>query len=120
MTVRVGEGKLEPKRYWDVPFEMRAVNDEREAQEELIQRLKEAVDIRLLAEVPLGEVSERYRLWVRAAGTLRREVTVASPSWTYTGADQAADGVGASFSVEVAQLSDRVGPGHLARIEIDG
>lgn len=85
-----------------------------------IRRTRVDGDSWLHAEVPLGEVSERYRLRVRAAGTLRREVIVTSPSWTYTSADQAADGVGASFSVEVAQLSDRVGPGHLARIEIDG
>ena len=85
-----------------------------------IRRTRVDGDSWLLAEVPLGEAAESYRVRVTSAGTLRREVTVTSPGWTYTSADQTADGVGASFGVEVAQMSDRVGPGHLARIEIDG
>ena len=73
-----------------------------------------------LEEVPLGEVYEAYRVRVLVGGALRREVTVTDTDWTYSVSDQAADGVGASFAFEVAQISDRMGPGHTARIEING
>ena len=43
----------EPRKYWDVPFNPIAIS-ERDAEEELIARLREAVKIRLVAEVPLG------------------------------------------------------------------
>jgi hypothetical protein len=73
-----------------------------------------------LSEVPLGEVFEAYRVRIRAAGLLRREVTVSVPYWTYGVAEQAEDALAGGFTVEVAQISDRVGPGHFARIEING
>lgn len=77
-------------------------------------------DAWVLPEVPLGEVSEAYLVRVLEAGFLRREVTAGGPFWTYGAAEQAADGVGVPFAVEVAQISDRVGPGHFARIDING
>jgi len=43
-----------PREYWDVPFKAVPIVDEREAAEELVRRLREAVQIRLMAEVPLG------------------------------------------------------------------
>jgi len=43
-----------PREYWDVPFRPVTVSDEREAGEELVRRLREAVEIRLMSEVPLG------------------------------------------------------------------
>ncbi len=43
-----------PRPYWDVPFAPVAAGDENAAAAELIERLREAVRIRLLAEVPLG------------------------------------------------------------------
>ncbi|OWW22231.1 XrtA/PEP-CTERM system amidotransferase [Noviherbaspirillum denitrificans] len=53
LTLRNG-GLPEVNKYWDVPFKPHGdISDER-AQEELIARLREAVDIRLVAEVPLG------------------------------------------------------------------
>jgi asparagine synthase (glutamine-hydrolysing) len=42
-----------PREYWDVPFEPLAITEE-EAQREIIERLREAVRIRLISEVPLG------------------------------------------------------------------
>lgn len=55
-TLRVGTDKplAKPRQYWDVPFTPNGITSEQEAQEELIRRLKEAVDIRMIAEVPLG------------------------------------------------------------------
>jgi len=44
----------EPQQYWDIPFKAHEKMDEREAGEELLRQLKEAVDIRMEAEVPLG------------------------------------------------------------------
>jgi asparagine synthase (glutamine-hydrolysing) len=42
-----------PREYWDVPFEPLPITEE-EAQREIIERLREAVKIRLVSEVPLG------------------------------------------------------------------
>lgn len=54
LTIKHGETLPEPVEYWDVPFEQHGPMDEQETCEELIRRLREAVDIRLVAEVPLG------------------------------------------------------------------
>ena len=71
------------------------------------------------AEVPLGEESESYLLRVRGSGeALLREESVSTPGWSYDAAAQVADGVALPFAVEVAQMSDRFGPGPFARIEI--
>lgn len=43
-----------PKRYWDVPFQPHPTLSEKAMQEELVSRLREAVKIRLMSEVPLG------------------------------------------------------------------
>ncbi len=54
LAVRRGSALPEPRRYWDVPFRHVPVRSEAEAARELIERLSEAVRIRLVAEVPLG------------------------------------------------------------------
>ena len=54
LTLRRGQSGAQPKQYWDVPFTPLGALTEQEAQEELIERLREAVKIRLIAEVPLG------------------------------------------------------------------
>ena len=55
LTVRRGEAVYEPVPYWDVRFSNvdRGIS-ERDAQATLLERMREAVDIRLVAEVPLG------------------------------------------------------------------
>jgi len=71
-------------------------------------------------EVPLGEASEQYVLRVvDDSGTLREEL-LATPAFTYTAAMQASDGAVAPYEINVAQLSEQVGPGPFARIVIDG
>ncbi|RVT85446.1 host specificity protein [Rhodobacteraceae bacterium CCMM004] len=65
-------------------------------------------------EVPLGEAEEQYEVRVRTGGQVLRTATVAVPQWTYTAADRVADGAQAPFTVEVAQVSDRFGPGPFA------
>lgn len=54
LTVRRGEALPTPRRYWDVVFKDNGIRDEATAREELVERLREAVRIRLVAEVPLG------------------------------------------------------------------
>lgn len=50
-----GQARLpEPVCYWDIPFGVVRQETDEQAIEELRARLREAVDIRLVAEVPLG------------------------------------------------------------------
>ena len=70
-------------------------------------------------EVPLGEASEAYLLRIVDAGGVRREQTLSTPAFTYTTAMRSADGTASPYTIEVAQLSDRFGPGPFARIEIN-
>lgn len=55
-TLRIvrGEPLPAPRRYWDVPFHGDVPGTQQEAEEELLRRLREAVRIRMIAEVPLG------------------------------------------------------------------
>ncbi len=69
-------------------------------------------------EVPLGEVDERYRLRIRDGATVLREVDVTSPSWSYIAALRSADMVPGSYTVEVAQVSERFGPGPYAQLQV--
>ncbi|MEL6953300.1 MAG: glycoside hydrolase TIM-barrel-like domain-containing protein [Pseudomonadota bacterium] len=70
-------------------------------------------------DVPLGETQEAYLLRVVGSGGLIREVELTTPSWIYTQSMQSADAGAQPISVEVAQLSDRFGPGPFTRIDID-
>ncbi len=54
LTVKVGQPVPQPRQFWDVPFKLHAKMTQRDAEGELIVRLREAVKIRLKAEVPLG------------------------------------------------------------------
>jgi len=54
LTVRRGAPRPQPRRWWDVPFAPVATSDPAAAGEELLARLREAVRLRLIAEVPLG------------------------------------------------------------------
>lgn len=69
-------------------------------------------------EVPLGEAGESYVLRVLDGSTVLREQSVGDTSWTYSAADQAADGVAGSFRIAVAQISDRFGPGLFEQLEV--
>jgi len=54
MAFRRGRAQPSPRRYWDVSFESRSGVSEAQVPEDLIARLREAVDIRMIADVPLG------------------------------------------------------------------
>lgn len=54
LTIKRGQNVYRPKQYWDVKFQTASVGGAAEAGEELIERLREAVKIRMVADVPLG------------------------------------------------------------------
>ncbi len=54
LTQKVGAPLAKPEQFWDVPFKLHEKMTESDAQGELVERLREAVKIRLVAEVPLG------------------------------------------------------------------
>ncbi|MGH8657596.1 MAG: XrtA/PEP-CTERM system amidotransferase [Gammaproteobacteria bacterium] len=54
LTLRRGEPLGKAREYWDVRFNSVPPMSEAQAAEELIERLREAVRCRLIAEVPLG------------------------------------------------------------------
>jgi len=54
LTICRGGSIPTPKSYWDVPFKADGPIDRVDAEHELIERLREAVRIRLISEVPLG------------------------------------------------------------------
>lgn len=63
-------------------------------------------------EVPLGEEREAYLVRLRVDGALRREAEVASPRFLWDSAMQAQDAAGGGTAeIEIAQISDRYGPG---------
>ena len=54
LTLRRGQVSSRPKQFWDVSFKPHQAMTEQDAGSELMERLREAVDIRMIAEVPLG------------------------------------------------------------------
>jgi len=54
LTVRRGHPVPEPVRYWDVPFQSIGPIGVEDASRELVERVREAVRMRLISEVPLG------------------------------------------------------------------
>ena len=54
MLFRHGEPVPAQKQFWDIPFRPVAVASEADLQAELLARLREAVQVRMVAEVPLG------------------------------------------------------------------
>lgn len=54
LTIKRGQEQIKPEQYWDLPFTPNPSLSEEAAGAELIERLEEAVRIRMIAEVPLG------------------------------------------------------------------
>jgi len=77
-----------------------------------IRRTRFGGDSWELAEVPLNEEREAYRLDVLSGDVLIRRVELTSPGFRYLAAEQAADlGGAAPFVVRISQLSVVAGPG---------
>jgi asparagine synthase (glutamine-hydrolysing) len=54
MLLRRGQPLPAPREYWNIPFRPLGPISRQEAEEELIRRVREAVKIRMIADVPLG------------------------------------------------------------------
>ncbi len=54
LLLKRGQKQSLPEQYWEIPFATNHALSEAQAAEELIEHLREAVDIRMIAEVPLG------------------------------------------------------------------
>lgn len=54
LLLKRGEAVPASREYWDVPFNVAEVSSEEALQQDLLKHLKEAVGIRMVAEVPLG------------------------------------------------------------------
>lgn len=54
LTVKRGAPVPQPRQYWDPVFTLDSPLSERDAQAELIERLRESVRLRMVSEVPLG------------------------------------------------------------------
>lgn len=54
LLIRRGQPVPAPKPYWDVRFSLDHSIGLQEAEEELVRRLRESVQLRMIAEVPLG------------------------------------------------------------------
>ena len=65
---------------------------------------------------PMGEESEAYLVRIKSNGAIVRSETVSSAQFTYGAGERAADGVGADFVFEVAQISAEFGTGPFASI----
>ncbi len=72
------------------------------------------------ADVPLGEAAELYHLRVLSGGSVLREIWPREPRATYSVQEQAADVATGPLVFEVAQVSDRFGPGPYERISYHG
>ena len=101
------------------PAHLRAGKDAGDWRITWVRRTRVDGDSWASVEVPLGEAQEMYLLRVSDASGLLREETVTAPSWTYSAAAQASDGGSGPLVIEVAQVSERFGPGLFGRIEID-
>lgn len=69
-------------------------------------------------EVPIGEEHEAYLVRVIQSAAIIAEYTTSQPSFLYSNAMRAADGVSGSFVIAVAQLSASFGPGPFRQIEL--
>lgn len=54
LTVKRGASSIQSRQYWDVQFNTRLQGTEQELQEQLIEKVREAVEIRTVADVPLA------------------------------------------------------------------
>ncbi|MFC5067807.1 baseplate multidomain protein megatron [Flaviflagellibacter deserti] len=81
-----------------------------------IRRTRSGGDSWEVAEVPLAEESEAYRVEVLDGGEVVRTINVLSPSALYTNADETADfgGPQESLSIRVMQISALAGAGRAA------
>ena len=100
------------------PAHLRAEDQGSDLAVSWIRRTRIDGDSWALPEVPLGEDGEAYRVQVRQGASILRDVSVSLPYWTYAAADRSADGLTGEYTLAVAQVSERYGPGPYAELEI--
>ena len=71
-------------------------------------------------DIPLGEDREAYQVTVLQDGLIRRQEIVTTPTWSYPATFWSGDVGNDPFRVEVAQLSDRYGPGLAQALALQG
>ena len=54
LTLKRNGARALPRQYWDMPFTPVPVASEAQASNELVERLKESIRLRMIADVPLG------------------------------------------------------------------
>lgn len=54
LLLQRGAEMPDQRQYWDIPFRLESCGTEEEIREELLARVREAVQVRLVADVPLG------------------------------------------------------------------
>lgn len=54
LKIQQGQPHIEPKPYWDIPFQEIGTRNVMETVRELTERIRDAVNVRMVAEVPLG------------------------------------------------------------------
>ncbi|WP_186415356.1 MULTISPECIES: glycoside hydrolase/phage tail family protein [unclassified Pannonibacter] len=97
------------------PVHLRASRESGGIRLSWIRRTRKGGDSWDLAEVPLGETADVYRVDILSApgGSVLRSLTSTATSLVYPAADEAADfgGPVASLAVRVCQISPEAGPG---------
>jgi GTA TIM-barrel-like domain/Putative phage tail protein len=82
-----------------------------------LRRTRSGGDSWELAEVPLGEAMEAYRVDILNGGVLKRRLEVSTPTAFYASADEVADFGAAQtvLSLRIQQISQAAGPGFAAQ-----
>jgi hypothetical protein len=89
-----------------------------EVQVSWIRRTRIDGDTWQSTEVPLGEDREAYQVRVLQGVVVLREAEVTTPQWTYSTSMQTSDAATVGFTIAVAQLSDRFGPGPFRTVTV--
>ena len=100
------------------PVHLTAVNTTDGVSFAWIRRARTDAESWELADIPLAEEQEVYRVHVkRTDGTVLRTADVTESTWVYSQAMQQVDGIAGNGVFEVAQVSARFGAGPSARLE---
>jgi hypothetical protein len=100
------------------PVHLRATSHAGDLNLTWIRRARMGAEDWDLADIPLAEEIEMYRVDVVGSSGLVRQSDVQVPYWTYTAAMQAADGASGAVELHVSQVSARYGPGPAARLDV--
>ncbi|OUS11275.1 asparagine synthetase B [Gammaproteobacteria bacterium 53_120_T64] len=110
LSIKQGQSAPDANEYWDIPFTPVAFSSEQDLKDELIHRLREAVDIRMVAEVPLGAFLsggvDSSAVVAMMAGLQQEPVNTCSIGFDVKGYDE---------SVYARQVAEQFGTDHYVR-----